>query len=47
MLTPTDAQPPGAAARLILADASHIKAVPGRKTDINDAKWMADLLAQE
>jgi transposase len=30
---------------LILANASHIKAVPGRKTDINDATWIADLLA--
>jgi transposase len=31
--------------KLILANASHIKAVPGRKTDINDATWIADLLA--
>jgi hypothetical protein len=30
---------------MILANASHIKAVPGRKTDINDATWIADLLA--
>lgn len=30
---------------LILANASHIKAVPGRKTDMNDATWIADLLA--
>jgi transposase len=30
---------------LILANASHIKAVPGRKTDVNDATWIADLLA--
>jgi len=30
---------------LILANASQIKAVPGRKTDINDATWIADLLA--
>jgi transposase len=30
---------------LILANASHIKAVPGRKTDTNDATWIADLLA--
>src|SRR5271165_7131403 len=30
---------------LIVANAAHIKAVPGRKTDINDAMWIADLAA--
>jgi transposase len=30
---------------LILANAAHIKNVPGRKTDVADALWMADLLA--
>lgn len=30
---------------LILANAKHIKNVPGRKTDVNDATWIADLLA--
>jgi transposase len=30
---------------LILANATHIKNVPGRKTDVNDATWIADLLA--
>ena len=25
--------------------AAHIKNVPGRKTDVNDATWIADLLA--
>ncbi len=30
---------------LILANAAHIKNVPGRKTDINDAMWIADLTA--
>jgi len=30
---------------LILANAQHIKAVPGRKTDVNDAMWIAELLA--
>jgi transposase len=30
---------------LVLANASHIKAVPGRKTDVNDATWIAELLA--
>ncbi len=30
---------------LILGNAAHIKNVPGRKTDVNDATWIADLLA--
>ncbi|HEV2701219.1 MAG TPA: IS110 family transposase [Steroidobacteraceae bacterium] len=30
---------------LTLANAAHVKNVPGRKTDINDATWLADLLA--
>jgi transposase len=30
---------------LVLANAGHIRNVPGRKTDINDATWIADLLA--
>jgi len=30
---------------LSVANAAHIKNVPGRKTDINDAMWIADLLA--
>src|SRR3954462_12899612 len=30
---------------LALANAAHVKAVPGRKTDVNDATWLADLLA--
>ena len=29
---------------LIVANAAHMKAVPGRKTDIQDAHWIADLL---
>lgn len=29
---------------LLLVNAQHIKAVPGRKTDIRDAEWIADLL---
>lgn len=29
---------------LIVGNATHIKNVPGRKTDINDAQWLADLL---
>jgi len=30
---------------LVLANAVHVKNVPGRKTDVNDATWLADLLA--
>jgi transposase len=30
---------------LILANAMHVKNVPGRKSDVNDATWIADLLA--
>ncbi len=30
---------------MIVANAAHIKAVPGRKTDVNDATWIADLAA--
>jgi transposase len=30
---------------LVLANAAHIKNVPGRKTDVNDATWIADLMA--
>jgi transposase len=30
---------------LILANAAHVKNVPGRKTDVNDAMWLADLMA--
>jgi transposase len=29
----------------VLANAAHIKGVPGRKSDVNDATWIADLLA--
>jgi transposase len=29
---------------VLLVNASHVKAVPGRKTDINDAQWIAELL---
>jgi transposase len=31
--------------QLVLANAAHIKNVPGRKTDVKDAAWIADLLA--
>jgi transposase len=38
---------PGSTGRfeLVLANAQHIRNVPGRKTDVNDAMWIADLLA--
>lgn len=29
---------------VLLVNAQHIKSVPGRKTDIKDAEWIADLL---
>jgi transposase len=29
---------------LLLVNAHHVKAVPGRKTDVKDAEWLADLL---
>jgi transposase len=28
----------------LVVNAQHIKTVPGRKTDIKDAEWIADLL---
>src|ERR1700682_3098318 len=30
---------------LVLGNAAHVKNVPGRKTDVNDAAWLAELLA--
>jgi transposase len=30
---------------LVLANAAHVKNVPGRKTDVKDAEWLADLMA--
>ena len=35
----------GEGRRLILANAAHVKNVPGRKTDVADAVWLSDLLA--
>lgn len=29
--------------RLLVVNAEHVKAVPGRKTDVKDAEWLADL----
>jgi transposase len=34
----------GTGMNLLVANARHIKAVPGRKTDVKDAEWLADLL---
>jgi transposase len=31
--------------QLILANAQHVTAVPGRKSDMSDAEWLAELLA--
>ena len=31
--------------QLVLANAAHVKNVPGRKTDVGDATWLAELLA--
>lgn len=30
--------------RLVVGNAEHLKAVPGRKTDVKDAQWLAELL---
>jgi transposase len=30
---------------LVLANAAHVRNVPGRKTDVKDAEWLAELLA--
>jgi transposase len=35
----------GGEMELILANAAHVKNLPGRKTDVSDAAWLADLLA--
>lgn len=34
-----------AGVQIILANAAHVKNVPGRKTDVNDATWLAELAA--
>ena len=31
----------------MVVNARHMKAVPGRKTDVKDAEWIADLLQHE
>ena len=35
----------GQGLELMLVDPAHMKAVPGRKTDVKDAQWIADSLA--
>jgi transposase len=30
--------------QVVLVNPQHIKAVPGRKTDVSDSKWLAELL---
>jgi len=30
---------------LVLANAAHVKNVPGRKSDVKDGDWVSDLLA--
>ena len=32
------------ALQMVVANAQHVKKVPGRKTDVKDAEWIADLL---
>ena len=29
---------------MVLANAAHVKAVPGRKTDVRDSEWLLDLM---
>nr|WP_318290000.1 IS110 family transposase [Paraburkholderia sp. BL8N3] len=36
---------PEGSSELVLGNAAHIRNVPGRKTDVNDATWIADLVA--
>jgi hypothetical protein len=31
--------------QLVLANSAHVKNVPGRKTDVNDETWLAELVA--
>jgi len=39
-----EAHPAGAGFALLLVNAQHVKQVPGRKTDVRDCEWLADLL---
>jgi transposase len=42
---PTESEAECEGFQLVLVNAMHIKKVPGRKTDISDAQWIAELLA--
>ncbi len=35
------------ALEIVVANAQHVKKVPGRKTDVKDAEWIADLLCHD
>jgi len=39
-----DAEAAAGAVELVVGNARHIKSVPGRKTDVKDSEWIADLL---
>jgi transposase len=43
-LEPADEEDPGKLA-CILANPAHVRNVPGRKSDVSDAQWLAELLA--
>src|SRR6267378_41095 len=36
--------PLAVALEIVVANAQHVRKVPGRKTDVKDAEWIADLL---
>jgi transposase len=35
------------ALEIVIANAQHVKKVPGRKSDVKDAEWLADLLCHD
>jgi hypothetical protein len=41
---PVSAVLEGGALEIVVANAQHVKKVPGRKTDVKDAEWITDLL---
>jgi transposase len=41
---PIYAVPEGSELEIVVANAQQVKKVPGRKTDVKDAEWLADLL---
>jgi transposase len=44
---PVHAALEGGAFTLIVGNASHMRNVPGRKTDVRDAEWTADLVRHQ